>query len=120
MADVSDSTRALAWSALLLLFFRSLSVCTFLFVSINANIFVRSSIQVHSGGKEAPFTTRNRNARPDPHGCDDKRVAASDHRGNHKRNIDSALKSMDLINPLYPLTRVSSQRSTQTTTGHAA
>lgn len=84
MANDSEVIRTLAWSALLFLFYRSLSACSILFISINATVFVGSSIQVASRSESAPITTRKRASKPDPNGCDGRAVAVPARRSNSK------------------------------------
>jgi hypothetical protein len=78
------------WSAVLLLLLRTLSACTFVFVSINARVFIRPVVQgdVASKATPTPFTTRSRSAdsSSSKSSRDGRRVSTS----NHKRNSQYA------------------------------
>ncbi|ORY12440.1 hypothetical protein BCR34DRAFT_600655 [Clohesyomyces aquaticus] len=76
MATLSD---LLEWSAFSWLFFRSIGVCVFAFVSINANVFLRASIQiqVHPATKGAPLSNQNCSAHRDVRRRNDHYIAPS-------------------------------------------
>ena len=54
MVPPPDQVESLAWSALLVLAFRSISICVFLFVSINWDILLRSAIEIQACGRANP------------------------------------------------------------------
>lgn len=59
-----DGTMLMACLLFVVLMVRSVSMCTFVFLSVNLNIFRVAACQVQVKGVAAPFSARSRNDRP--------------------------------------------------------
>jgi hypothetical protein len=69
--QIPEGTKLLAWIAITWLAMRSFSICTFVFLSFNMNVFRVAAIHVQSGGAGTPLSGRCRDARPRSRGQDD-------------------------------------------------
>lgn len=115
MANNPEIIRTLVWTGLLFLFFRSLSACTSLFISINATVFFGSSIQVASGSKPGPPTTQNRSARRQSNRRDDRAIVASDRRRDSKCDVYVSSTATDVAT-VNTIPRASGDRQQKSTT----